>query len=94
MAPSTTASVRPTAPPSYGKGPSTLLPQLEHEFAEGMRLFFEALAPVEMVTRVLESAGCGPEAVALRVALCSLEVAYQRLDTAVVRWERQETGGG
>jgi hypothetical protein len=46
---------------------------------EASRAFFEALAPVEMVTRSLEASECGPEAVALR----ALELAYEQLNVAM-----------
>jgi len=54
-------------------------PKLE----EALRAFFEALAPVEMVTRALEAGECGPEAVALRVALRALESAYEQLNVVM-----------
>jgi hypothetical protein len=50
---------------------------------EALRAFFEALAPVEMVTRALEAGECGAEAVALRVALRALESAYEQLNVAM-----------
>jgi hypothetical protein len=53
------------------------------ELEKALRAFFEALAPVEMVTRVLEAGECGPEAVALRVALRALELAYEQFNVAM-----------
>ena len=56
---------------------------LQPELEKALRAFFEALAPVEMVTRALEAGECGPEAVALRVALRALELAYEQFDVAM-----------
>jgi len=65
-------------------------PKLE----EALRAFFEALAPVEMVTRALEAGECGPEAVALRVALRALESAYEQLNVAMATVMRRPGGFG
>ena len=65
-------------------------PKLE----EALRAFFEALAPVEMVTRSLEASECGPEAVALRVALRALESAYEQLNVAMATVLRRPGGFG
>jgi hypothetical protein len=62
---------------------------LEPELEKALRAFFEALAPVEMVTRVLEAGECGPEAVALRVALRALELAYEQFNVAMATVRRR-----
>jgi len=61
----------------------------QSELEKALRAFFEALAPVEMVTRVLEAGECGPEAVALRVALRALELAYEQFNVAMATVRRR-----